>query len=131
MFEQMCYLVVCRQKANLERRRLLYKFYRIENAGGKYQRRVNRLKRAFSRKAELKAYRDQADFMRDIAVKVYSPLRRSINAFMKYDGNNMVQAIFYQGEQFDYKRIQEIAASYEFDSIVLNSNKISNPYNRE
>jgi hypothetical protein len=124
----MCYLIVCRQEANLERRRLLYKVrtkatYLLHNP---YKRML------FNVPKEVIAYRKQADMMSKIAKFIYSPLRKSINAKMKYDSNNAVQYITYQGEQFDYKRIKEIAAAYEFDFIVLDSNKmIANPYIKE
>lgn len=125
MFEQMCYLIVCRQKANSERRRLLYKVranydYRLTNP---YKRML------FNIPDQVISYRKHADFMRNIAKTIYSPLRRSLNIKIKYNSNNAVQYIIYQGEQFNYKRIQEIAIAYEFDSIVLESNKaIANPY---
>ena len=138
MFEQMCYLIVCRQKANLERRRLLYAFYAKDKNGinGVSKKKTKwyspRLIHANKNRFELNAYRQHADFMRNIAKTIYSPLRRSLKAKMKYDSNNAVEYITYQGEQFDYKRIQEIAAGYEFDSIVLDSNKaIVNPYIKE
>ena len=128
MFEQMCYLIVCRQKANLERKRLLYAFYAKDKEGRRTRYYSPRMMYANRNREELNAYRQHADFMRNIAKTIYSPLRRSLNAKMKYDSNNAVEYITYQGEQFNYKRIQEIAASYEFDTIVLDAQRIINPY---
>lgn len=132
MFEQMCYLIVCRQKANLERRRLLYAFYARDKKGKRTRYYSPRMMHANKNRFELNAYRQHADFMRNIAKTIYSPLRRSLKAKIKYDSNNAVEYITYQSELFDYKRIQEIAAGYEFDTIVLDSNKtIANPYLKE
>lgn len=128
MFEQMCYLIVCRQKANSKRRRLLYKT-RHREGNTKYKHKYIYEKAMTN---ELIQYRQHADFMKEIAKTIYSPLRRSLNIKVKYDSNNATQYITYQSEQFSYRRIQEIAASYEFDTIVLdNARMIANPYIKE
>lgn len=125
-FEELCYLIACRQQANVKRRYLLYKLYKKRNANrGNWSKWI---KHASEYEPERQAYRNQADMMKKIAKEVYSPMRRELNATIKYDGNNHFKYMIYQGQEFDFKKIKEIADGYVFDSILLEGKTINNPY---
>ena len=124
--EHFCFLVVQRQKANLKRKRLLYALNsKIEKThGSKYHYH----KRAHVCKKERKAYRDHADKMKEISIKHYSPMRRQVDASVKYDGGNMCVSITHKDRTYSYKQVKEIADGYLFDTIVLDKISIDDPY---
>lgn len=127
-FEKMCYLIVCRQEANLKRRRLLYKYSSKEKKLKMSSRRIISVERIALTEKERSNYRKQANTMKEIAVNIYSPLRRELKAYVKYNSNNMAQYVSYDGDHYDYNRIKEIAVGYEFDTIVLEGKELVNPY---
>lgn len=132
-FEHFCYLVVCRQKINLERRRALYRYNTaLDNINAKSRAQlIKAVDKIDMTKRERKAYRKIADHMRKVAVKQYSPLRRELKCYVKYDSNNAAMYMHYDGLLYSYKKIEEIANSYIFETLVLkDNNKLTDPYRR-
>ena len=126
-FEEFCFLIVQRQKANIERKRLLRQLNKHMDNSKAY--RFHHHKRHHGSIGHLKAYRSHANTMRELAKCVYSPLRRELKARIIYDSNNNCEFMVYDKEVFTYQKIVEIANAYIFDEIVLRDKKeINNPY---
>ena len=130
-FEYFCYLIVCRQKANTERhrlRRVLDK--KLESVKiGRYGANVHQMYGDSVK--ELMAYREYAEYMKSIAKALYSPLKRKLNCKIKYDANNNVVMVNFDGQNIAYDRIVEFATGYQFEELVLRDRaNVQNPYLR-
>lgn len=126
--EQFCFLVVQRQKANMQRRRLLYALNKkLKSVGGKNRWSRHHIK-IFACKDELAKYRNHADSMKQIAKTHYSPLRREVNAKVIYDSNNNCQYVEHNEIIYSYSKVKQMADAYHFDTIVLDRETVENPY---
>lgn len=124
-FQEFCYLVIQRDKANLKRRRLLYRLNKkLDEFGLRYRYHV---KTEYAKK-ERATYRAQAEAMKKVAKNIYSPMRKELNIKCRYDGNNSVTSLKYQGENYYYSDIERYANAYLFETVLLSDNKVNDTY---
>lgn len=124
-FQEFCYLVIQRDKANKKRKRLLYRLNKKlnEHTGRLY----SHIKADIARE-DRKIYRDHANNMRNITKSMYTPLRRELGISCNYDGNNSVTSLKYQGEIYYWRNIEDQANTYLFETIILTDQSINNAY---
>lgn len=125
-FQEFCYLVVQRDKANNKRRRLLYALSKAytKNHHCCHHHIIDNVMTD-----ERVAYRKQADAMKRIAKEVYSPLRRELGIKCNYNSNNSVNLLQYQDELYTWKAIEQHANTYLFETIILSDDQtVNNAY---
>jgi len=122
-FQEFCYLVVERQKANKKRKRLLYILNKKLHEAKVYNR--HHIKDQYA-KEERSTYRNHAETMKEIAKRVYSPLRRELGIMCYYCGNNNVICFTYQGEIYTKQTIENHANNYLFETVVLKDAELIN-----
>ena len=125
-FEHLCYLIMCRQQANLKRRRLLSALNKAFDKSNVC--RFHYVIREEECREERKAYRDFAEHMKKTSKEELSPLRKELKASIKYDGSNRCVGLHYDGEFFKSERVINIGHSYNFDKILLDDDQLVDPY---
>lgn len=123
--EQFCFLVVERQKANTKRRRLLSYLNKKIN---KNRHLSDQFIKANMYTDELKTYREFADEMKKIAKRKFSPMRKELKISVKYNSNNQCQSLIHDGITYLYKDVKRMSDAYLFDTIVLDKERLENPY---
>lgn len=125
-FEYLCYLIACREKANLKRRRLLYRRSKAERHLN--TSRAHYIKKEDELSPETRAYRDHANHMKRITKEIYSPLRKKLGVKIWYNACNGARGITYEDRTYSINEVQCLADGHIFNSIVLENKSVNNPY---
>jgi hypothetical protein len=134
--EELCFVLVERQKANKLRLSHLHKYY----AALKKLRKISRTSRSLKKKEmaeqlahlefHLLSYRRIADLMNDQR-PLLRKLRKSVGAKMYYNGSNMCTTVDIVGRNYSWKQVEQMHNTYVFESVVFGRKKIDNPYSKE
>jgi hypothetical protein len=125
-FQEFCYLVVQRHKANNKRHRLLRQLNKkLDEFDVRYRHHVQQQ----YAQEERQAYRNHAEAMKSVAKNKYTPLRQELNIRCHYCGSNNVTYLEYDGETYDRQQIENHANAYLFETIMLKDDtKVNTAY---